>query len=1260
MNIPYCILKDQRAISAKAYEYHQILGKKLYSSSKKIKINSKASAITNNYSKKKIFKWLFSLLKICSIYNDWFTSILFQLLTYDEYDNNLIFSPRRTYENFYKKIEPSFDDEKYDYQQDVDVLENFGENFSNFFQGTKSDKKIFSDAQAHKVRIREKDFLKELRFITINKYNDTITLSSELLESKQKLQEYFDTFSNCKIFSENIVWIKAKKDSNIFNFSFPNWVNNFKYFTIPQLIVICFEQIISIYYQIYLLDGNVPEFEIDTKINDILNMNKNIENYLGKELSIEDKIFNINSINKEINNEKNKDSLRYYEKISEFIYEIAFERKRSNFFYDESSNIHDINRTVSTLAKEYKNNISTFVNIISFVEASLAFKIENIIYNIIYQQISYLCSQNNIDELCMNVDIKPKKKNKKKRNNNKKNNMNENRIDINYKNNEEENNINVNIGLEAKKENYNNINNDNNNNDNYSEENDCDNLNNNLYSINSVEKNNINNSYDYEENETYFSTEKKNEELPNKGKEYVIEMKYLNENGKEIKNEEEEKEKEEEKEEKKEKKEKKEEEKEKEINDNNDLLKELKEMDLKEKKKKKKKRKNKKKNINDNNNNKEEIKEQEKQKEEVIIKDKIEENIHESNDNKIEDKKEEKEEKKEKEEKEEKEENSLGNINQKFEEIKIENDTKENNSSVKINLKEENNNNNNNNKKKDKEFFLYPIHKKKKEKKNKLNKNNQEKNSKNSNSKSKSKEILNEFDKEKEKTKDNFISEKNSDKNIISIISTDSKTKKDENKNNIFIQQKTNEIALEGKKVNEKKDDNNPNNADYLTEDSKNQIVNPNNPIINNYIIIEKDSHKVKSLFNDGFHLNMNNIFISPKSFYPSLVSNFNYSVPYQHGPNYYMKEQSEIFKDLSKEILLHEEKVNNNLNLLSQYKEDILNNIKKYIEKILIENNFEAKLINYGSYETKLSIEISDIDILIKFCKNNPDNDINNINSLNHINEIIALLYNKINNDKKDLNILQINAIYTASVPVLKIKFDLKGIIPSEIKASIQNNYLFNFEEDILQLNFDFTFIEVSNINEDKYIPSLEIVSYIKKIMNNYIEIKPILLFLKRYMKINKLNSSFHGGLSSYSLFLLVYGYIKSFNISGLSVGNYLYGFLDFYSNFNFGIHSINVSFNNPFVVLNELHEAGIMLVDPITKLNVAKSTFRVDQIKSVLMKGVIIIRNIIYQKMIGNKSFNYENSKNIFLDELFKNKNDTIIDSIGNHLSNQNSFGK
>ena len=194
------------------------------------------------------------------------------------------------------------------------------------------------------------------------------------------------------------------------------------------------------------------------------------------------------------------------------------------------------------------------------------------------------------------------------------------------------------------------------------------------------------------------------------------------------------------------------------------------------------------------------------------------------------------------------------------------------------------------------------------------------------------------------------------------------------------------------------------------------------------------------------------------------------------------------------------------------------------------------------------------------------------------------------------------------------------------------------------MQLNFDFTFLEVNTIKENKNIPSLQIIAYIQNILNEFKEIKPIILFLKRYMKINKLNSSYHGGLSSYSLFLLVYAYFKSMNISLNSLGHYLYGIFEFYSNFNFGIYSINVNLNNPYVILNELHECGMMLIDPITKLNVAKSTFKVDQIKSVFTKGVVIIRNIIYKKIMESNNYNC-NNKNTFMEELFKSKNGPIM---------------
>ena len=107
-----------------------------------------------------------------------------------------------------------------------------------------------------------------------------------MLNSREKLQEYFDQFSNCKIFSENI---KVYKEyNNIYNFSLPNWLKDFEEgFSVHQLIIICFEISISIYYQLYGIENALPKFEIDSKIEDLYNMKLNMENYLAKETSNE-------------------------------------------------------------------------------------------------------------------------------------------------------------------------------------------------------------------------------------------------------------------------------------------------------------------------------------------------------------------------------------------------------------------------------------------------------------------------------------------------------------------------------------------------------------------------------------------------------------------------------------------------------------------------------------------------------------------------------------------------------------------------------------------------------------------------------------------------------------------------------------------------------------------------------------------------------------------------------------------------------------
>ena len=1254
MNIPYCVLKEQKGISSKCYNYHQNLTKTLYKSLKnQMKSNS---YVFNNknfiYSKQKIYKWLFNLdfskrLKVCSIYNNWFSKILFQLLTYYNYDESIKFFPTKNHENYFAFFDENLFEENYDYKKFWQKIgENDFEKFELFFKGQKIEN------SSNKTQ-RGKNFIKELKFITIDEYNDTLTLSYELLNSREKLSEYFDHFSNCKIFEENIIPIRAKKGQNIFNFSLPSWIKGKNVLTIQELIVIAFEQIISIYYQIASFGNNFPENELFPKIDDLLNKNKNLENYLSDSSNEEaiKNIFNLNKISEDIYSKINKDLMNYYENISDRIYEIAFNRKMSMYFKDEDSKPREIYNSIEYLKNEYQKNIPEFVNTIFYIDSSIAFKTQNLVYNLVYQKIDQLFSEKNVVDLCADSPIDKTKKNRNKKNRRNK----KTKKSKSKENNSNETSI-INTNNNTVNENGNSFNNIN----------ACQ-----LSDMNYLKTNNsINNNSDDDSNDNDVSDFVKcsfcNKTFQNKRGEY-IELKILNEQGKEIKNEDtkvvkNENKNENKNEDKKEIKTEVKEDTKEEVQDENKnevkeeginhIMEELKEIDEEKKKKKKRKnRKNKKKKENKNgekkeekngniNNNDNDIKNNEIKNEEVI-KDNINIKIDEIKDKSKESLKEE-----------EKKDNEMLN------EQRNENN---NNTFISEDIK--------NIKKKHKEFFLFPIehNKKKKEKKTKI-KQGENNSSKKNNTKPESE---NEYDEKStaslshstEKIFERNESNENCNNNNNNMNINDiNKYINNKNKNDILIETKESKIEFTFKKSMDKESENenkikenkfddeidDKNKMECLSKFDKYQISYSNNPVINNYIILGKDSFQNNTPYIKNFEQKINNnIFIqtqnpmfSPNFYTPSPLTTFNYPPPYQYQQNYYMNEQNESFIELSNEIIQYEKNVDNNLEILKKYREQILNKIKDYIQEIMEENNFLCKLINYGSYETKLNIEISDIDILIKFCKKNS----NNINFENQ-SQVLSLIYNKLNEKKEDFSILSINAIYTASVPVLKIKCNLEDMIPSQKINEIKNNYGLNIKEEILQLNFDFTFTEVNNLNEAITIPCLEIVSYIKKIMNNYKEIKPLILLLKRYMKINELNKIYTGGLSSYSLFLLVYAYVKSLIFPWNNLGQYLFGFFECYSNLNFGIFSINVNLNNPFIQLNELHEYGMMLIDPITNLNVAKSTFKVDQIKSVLTKGVVNIRNVIIQKFVESNK-NYNNNiinvkKTLFLEELFKNRN-------------------
>ena len=173
-----------------------------------------------------------------------------------------------------------------------------------------------------------------------------------------------------KIFSENIFVIKANPNyNNIFNFSFPSWVREIKNFSIPQLIVICFEISISIYYQIFLVENIIPVFDIDSKIKDLFIMKMNMENYIAVEINKEqneiNSILDENVLNKEIKSADNIRIFEEHEKFTEYIYKLVFDRKQSFFYEDSDIKEGTIISTLNSLKKELKANIQQFLNSIT-------------------------------------------------------------------------------------------------------------------------------------------------------------------------------------------------------------------------------------------------------------------------------------------------------------------------------------------------------------------------------------------------------------------------------------------------------------------------------------------------------------------------------------------------------------------------------------------------------------------------------------------------------------------------------------------------------------------------------------------------------------------------------------------------------------------------------------------------------------------------------------------------------------------------------
>ena len=505
--------------------------------------------------------------------------------------------------------------------------------------------------------------------------------------------------------------------------------------------------------------------------------------------------------------------------------------------------------------------------------------------------------------------------------------------------------------------------------------------------------------------------------------------------------------------------------------------------------------------------------------------------------------------------------------------------------------KDDSNSENNQKNKKEKNFFLYPTFKDKK-KKNKFNKINE-------------KNLYNNF-------KEDIL-----DKNQFNEINGKTNLKEKDlisNEKKIFYNR--NDIKIEE----EEKKENLINNKDII---NKNNNSENKEKYIKNKTGYEYPSSKQKNKFNKGIKLknilSENSYIIIPKHFQPH-DNNYNklkfkkYEKEdiYEKNKNLENIDFNEHFIknvfDFNHEIILNTLKVKENVKILENIRKKIIIEIFEKINFFLNNEKVIFRCSFYGSCFCGLAIENSDVDIMVKLRENKNEND--------YVKKIMNILVDKFNQLKNNNNqyIRNIFPIFSASVPVIKLECGLCNIdsLSNDINDLIKNGDL-DFNE-VTKLYFDITFFLVKN--EEEKIPSELIIDYIQENTITFPQIIDIVYIMKRFLFNRKLNKSYQGGISSYSLFLITLAFIKFYkNNNEVLTSVLLIDFLIFYLNFDFFNNAIrpNESIDIYSTIEKDSDKYKVNIIDPITKINVAKSTYKIELIQNAFREGLdIIIRNL------------------------------------------------
>ena len=309
-------------------------------------------------------------------------------------------------------------------------------------------------------------------------------------------------------------------------------------------------------------------------------------------------------------------------------------------------------------------------------------------------------------------------------------------------------------------------------------------------------------------------------------------------------------------------------------------------------------------------------------------------------------------------------------------------------------------------KNKKKEFFLYPINKKKSKDNNNINK-------------------INEIKETKEKPKNNKHKKQKNLKEDFKEVPNKNNNKNYKKFN--FVQERKNNVQINPCPRRKKKVSFQTSSINFEMHMKPNFDSYPyyySFPMMKPFTSLSEVSTKfsMPSTINNNNEIQTNKNSVEDKRQkshwdYSQYINNYNNNL--QLFNSFIPSEK--YFDSLNKELNNYLSVTNLNIKNLKNLYEEKLEKIENLIQNGLSEN-YEIKFGHYGSFFSNLSIEGSDLDILIYYNKKKEDSEF--------YKDILNLL--EANKNKFE----NVNPILTASVPVIKLQIDIKNeILEKDIK---------------------------------------------------------------------------------------------------------------------------------------------------------------------------------------------------------------------------------